>query len=32
MLSDMIESERVKKRVSGREYMSGDDMDDDDMI
>ena len=32
MLSDMVESERVKKRVSGREYMSGDDMVDDDMI
>lgn len=32
MLSDMVESERIKKRVSGREYMSGDDMVDDDMI
>lgn len=30
MLSDMVEEERVRKRVSGREYMSEhDDMDDD---
>lgn len=31
MLSDMVEEQRVKKRVSGREYMSDhDDIDDDD--
>ena len=34
MLSDMVEEERVRKRVSGREYMydhdDGDDMDDED--
>ncbi len=34
MLSDMVEQERTKKRVSGREYMASDDsdMDDDDHI
>lgn len=31
MLSDSVERERRKHRVSGREYMSADDMDDDDM-
>lgn len=30
MLSDMVEKERVKKRVSGREYMSDNEVDDDD--
>ncbi len=30
MLSDMVEKERTRKRVSGREYMSYDDIDDDD--
>lgn len=30
MLSDMVEQERTKKRVSGREYMSSED--DDDMM
>ena len=28
-LSDMVESERDKRRISGREYMSANDMDDD---
>ena len=27
MLSDMVEEERVKKRVAGREYMSDDNED-----
>lgn len=30
MLSDMVEKERTRKRVSGREYMSYDEIDDDD--
>lgn len=30
MLSDMVEKERTRKRVSGREFMSYDEMDDDD--
>ncbi len=29
LLSDMVEAERVKKRVSGREFMSAEDTDDD---
>lgn len=29
MLSDRVEKERIKRRVSGREYMSADDTDDD---
>lgn len=34
MLSDMVEAERAKRRVSSREFMSGSDMDDnnDDML
>ncbi|MDE7431966.1 MAG: PH domain-containing protein [Lachnospiraceae bacterium] len=31
LLSDSVERERRKHRVSGREYMSADDIDDDDM-
>ena len=30
MLSDMVEKERTRKRVSGREFMSYDDMDEED--
>lgn len=29
MLSDMVEAERARKRVSGREFMSGEEFDDD---
>lgn len=29
MISDMVESERLKKRITGREFMGGDDDDDD---
>ena len=32
MLSDMVEDERVKKRVSSREYMADHDDDDDDFV
>lgn len=32
MLSDMVEDERVKKRVSNREYMADHDDDDDDFV
>jgi len=32
MLSDMVESERVKKRVSGREFMTSDDEMDSEML
>ncbi|MCI8669587.1 MAG: PH domain-containing protein [Lachnospiraceae bacterium] len=32
MLSDMVEKERTRKRVSGREFMSYDEMDEEDDI
>ena len=32
MLSDMVEDERVKKRVSNREYMADHDDDDEDFV
>lgn len=32
MLSDMVEEERTKKRVSGREYMTSEEEDDIDML
>lgn len=32
MLSDMVEAERAKRRVSSREFMVGNDADDDDML